>query len=229
MSKFAKIKKTLAVSLCSSMLFSGTPKTSGMDDELIKNLTQQVSSLTQQVADLSKENIGKAFGISVGQALTYAPIAYVLEELVRHSIIMHIDYSRARTIYKKSCYFLRLMNNHGMLDDMQKNNAREKLKLARNLVVFIKNNNSSWLNYFLNISQSSSDVRSDKNKAIKILAEAFPNNENECLTSACITSNPEKVVENVFNEMKSLVGFNEVEFNQYVNSDNLPTVQSVLP
>ena len=121
------------------------------------------------------------------------------------------------------------MNINGMLDDMQKNNAREKLKLARNLVVFIKNNNSSWLNYFLNISQSSSEVRSDKNKAIKILAEAFPNNENEYLTSACITSNPEKVVENVFNEMKSLAGFNEVEFNQYVNSDNLPTVQSVLP
>jgi hypothetical protein len=235
MNKFTKIKKALAVSLCSSMLFSGALKTSGMDDELIKNLTQQVSSLTQQVADLSKENIGKAFGISVGQALTYAPIAYVLEELLRNSIIMCRDCKKTKEIYKKACYFLHLFNAQNLLNNVD--DARRKLSSARTLALLIEHNNDSWFDYFLRSSTVASAVKSDKDKSIKKLAEVFPNinlvANNEDLISyinaAGNVKNPEGSIEKAFDLMKGLPGFDEAMFNQYVNNVNLPTVQEVLP
>jgi len=235
MNKFTKIKKALAVSVCSTMLFSGQPKTSGMDAELIKNLMQQVAILNQQIADLNKENAGKDFGISIGQAAAWMPIVYVLEELLRNSIIMCRDCKKTKEIYKKACYFLHLFNAQNLLNNVD--DARRKLSSARTLALLIEHNNDSWFDYFLRTSTVASAVKSDKDKSIKKLAEVFPNinlvANNEDLISyinaAGNVKNPEGSIEKAFDLMKGLPGFDEAMFNQYVNNVNLPTVQEVLP
>ena len=83
MKNFKNLKKALAVSLCASMLSLGASKTKGMN---IINFFKNGMGIVESVCSIL--------------------IGYGLEELMRYSVIMHVDYSRSRTMYKKACYFL---------------------------------------------------------------------------------------------------------------------------
>lgn len=239
MNKFTKIKKTLAVSVCSSMLFSGAPKTKGMDPELIKNFTQQIATLNQQVADLKKENAGKNFGISIAEAATWTLINHTVSVFVE-SISIYLNSSKAQNIYKKACYFLRSLDSQNALSV---NQSRMNLNLARNGVLFAQKNNlfrnynfvRPW--YLFRIEKTSGRVEERVKSVARALVNALPDtldNDEELrdlIAQARISESPEDIIESIFDRMIELRdNFTKNGLETYLNNNlnNLPLVNDVI-
>ena len=89
MNKFTKIKKTLAVSLCSSMLFSGAPKASGMENSL-RALNTENSSLRHLsfVGERSVATLDWVLGTVAVALFGYSVSVLKQSSIINRNIIM---------------------------------------------------------------------------------------------------------------------------------------------
>ena len=191
MNKFTKIKKTLAVSLCSTMLFSGKPKVSAMD------------SIVNKIAD----NKGFFCAAAIVAALSY----FKVFQKINNSIDITKNIKAAKVIYNKICYLLNkneLINQQQFTVPMKQhitaclNNANFFLHEAKGYEVFSLSFNGSSLSFF--------DF--DKSKELKTRSE---NKKNDSIRKV-ITSLGELqgLVNNVeFNDYLNV--------NSNLNNDNL--------
>ena len=154
MNKFTKIKKALAVSLCSSMLFSGKPKVSAMD------------SIVNKIAD----NKGFFCAAAIVAALSY----FKVFQKINNSIDITKNIKAAKVIYNKICYLLNkneLINQQQFTVPMKQhitaclNNANFFLREAEGYEVFSLSFNGNSLSFF--------DF--DKSKELKIKSEGKKN------------------------------------------------------
>ncbi len=253
MNKFTKVKKALAVSLCSSMLFSGAPKTSGMDNSTnntsgvdstiisglnawILNLTKQMIDLTKennnlmkennnllkQIADNSKTNFFKEHSLEL---VSLATSMLCLVKIVYNSNSMVNDSSKAREIYKKSCYFLKELKDK--INDDKKVAIRSNLASARDLVQKCE---FHWWHCF-KLFGAPESIDKLINSLLLLLSDVFV--EVKDLDPKSFKFNLEKYINIIFNRILE-VNSNKVNINalnNYVDreyANKLPEVDEVI-
>jgi hypothetical protein len=216
MNKFTRIKKTLAVSVCSSMLFSGAPKTSGMN----------VGETTKIVAAyFTEKTFGKISNFIKGKNLASKTDNAVIE---------------LKKAYNKTCFILTYHRNNQNVAQQQ--NSISYLVIAKDLIEHAENKRITgfgWLNPFDYRSPNDypKDVEDREKKIIKNLAKALSgipgvyNNDlqltnliNNAINDKCSINDMELIFEKIskleLNLMNNL-GLNNILSNPLIDPDEV--------
>ena len=140
MNKFAKIKKTLAVSVCSSMLFSGAPKTSGMNCTCIydsaNSIKETINNAVKKIVDAVVET-GK---ITIADELWQQTLYWVIGSFAAE-IFSKILFSMMKSVYNNClkekvegccCKKTQKVIDESVKDFTKEENIREIIKEAIN-------------------------------------------------------------------------------------------------
>ena len=179
MNKFTKVKKALAVSLCSSMLFSGASKTLGMENSL-RALNTENSSLRHlsYAGEISTATLEWVLGTAAVVAL-----GYIFNFTVK-SLDINENIYKADNWYNKINSLVNLLKdkhvNNNICDTKEYDKCCARLKLAKTFLDNAKNNKiccngcSCLVSFFLCRAKSKSrDVEEQKNEVINNVAEAL--------------------------------------------------------
>jgi hypothetical protein len=216
MNKFTKIKKTLAVSLCSTMLFSGQPRTSGMDF----NNTNSTDS---------NNNIHKNFLISFASGVASSTLVegifffcgiFILKN-VTDWLFGNNDLTKAIKLFEKADELIDKLNEQ-KFDREKIKNAKMYLKSANELIYEAEKyqivSNRKDKNVQTDVKISEKVKLKLKNIFLSVVNILMPNSSTNVIT------NKVAAVKDIVESLKSCLEKNEPDFKTF--SNNLPEIEA---
>ena len=210
MNKFTKVKKALAVSVCSSMLFSGAPKTSGMNCTNSKEYINSTESFWGKV--LSGFTVEVLVGTASAAVVLLIGVSKIKEKSYRG------DLSKLNSVYDKAYNLIYNDIDSNKVSEEAIKDAKSSLELAKKYIDIAESYrvgcNSRFLTNFIN-TNSLQDLRDNKKSSVHEIIgsfnKLFENKKDDKNFSGIFNELNSSIVSSDYPEIKAEAILNSVE------------------